>query len=194
MKDIDGFYRTMSHEAGLAPSTVKQMHNVLTGSLDQAVRWGRRSDNPAKLATLPKARPGELRLPSPDAVIKALQMADHEFATFLRLSATVGGRRGEISRCAGPASISRRGAGDLPGVGGEQRPDDHARRTPRRIRTGAWLWTPTRSRSCGRAGRGRSAGGRRPGGLRPDGFVFSPSSRDASVAALPLDECVASAP
>src|SRR4051812_2383917 len=86
VKDIDGFYRTMSRDAGLAPSTVKQMHNVLTGSLDQAVRWGWRSDNPAKLATLPKARVGELRLPSPDAVIEALHMAEHEFATFLRLS------------------------------------------------------------------------------------------------------------
>jgi len=82
---------------GLAASTVRQIHNILTGSLDQAVRWGWRADNPAKLATLPSIRAAEVRPPSPADVVAAIAMADPELATFLRLSASVGGRRGEVS-------------------------------------------------------------------------------------------------
>ncbi|MFN0026848.1 MAG: tyrosine-type recombinase/integrase [Acidimicrobiales bacterium] len=97
VRDIDAFYRAMSRDAGLAPSTVKQMHNVLVGSLDQAVRWQWRPDNPARQATLPQARPSDVRPPSPADVLSAIAAADLEFATFVRVSASVGGRRGEVS-------------------------------------------------------------------------------------------------
>ncbi|MEO5678598.1 MAG: hypothetical protein ABIS47_02920, partial [Acidimicrobiales bacterium] len=39
VRDIDALYRTLSRDVGLAASTVRQIHNILTGSLDQAVRW-----------------------------------------------------------------------------------------------------------------------------------------------------------
>jgi len=97
VRDIDALYRTLSRDVGLAPSTVRQIHNILTGSLDQAVRWGWRTDNPAKLATLPSIRAAEVRPPSPADVVAAIALADPELATFLRLSAAVGGRRGEVA-------------------------------------------------------------------------------------------------
>lgn len=97
VQDIDGFYRSLRRQHGLAPSTVRQIHNVLTASLDQAVRWGWRTDNPARLATLPPQRQAEIPAPSPAAVLTAIEAADDEFATFLRVSAAVGGRRGEVA-------------------------------------------------------------------------------------------------
>ncbi len=97
LRDIDAFYRSLAREQKLAPSTIKQIHNVLTGSLDQAVRWGWRTDNPARWATLPPARQAEVRPPAPADVLAAIEGADQEFATFLRLAAAVGGRRGEVA-------------------------------------------------------------------------------------------------
>jgi len=81
----------------LSPSTVRQMHNIVVGSLDQAVRWGWRSDNPARLATLPSLRQAEIRPPAPADVMQAIEEADPELSTFLRLAAVLGGRRGEVS-------------------------------------------------------------------------------------------------
>ena len=61
--DIDMFYRRLSRDEGLAASTIKQIHNILSGSLDQAVRWGWRQDNPARSATLPAGRSPDVRPP-----------------------------------------------------------------------------------------------------------------------------------
>lgn len=64
MRDINLFYRSL-REKKLAASTIRQIHNVLAGSLDQAVRWGWRSDKPARWATLPPAHQAEVRPPAP---------------------------------------------------------------------------------------------------------------------------------
>jgi integrase len=96
VRDIDAFYRALARNEQLAASTVRQIHNVLTGSLDQAVRWGWRSDNPARLATLPSVRRADVRPPAPADVIAAIERADQELALFVRLSAVIGGRRGEV--------------------------------------------------------------------------------------------------
>ncbi len=97
VRDIDRFYQRLAHEDGLSPSTVKQIHNVLVGSLDQAVRWGMRPDNPARLATLPRPKAAEVRAPTPADVMAAIAAADQELGLFVRLSAAVGARRGEVS-------------------------------------------------------------------------------------------------
>jgi integrase len=97
VRQIDTLYRALSRDEGLSGSTVHQIHNVLTGALDLAVRWGWRSDNPARLATLPPARDREIVPPTPDEVRKVIESADDEFAVFLRIAAAVGLRRGEIS-------------------------------------------------------------------------------------------------
>jgi integrase len=97
VRQIDTFYRVLSRDEGLSGSTVHQIHNVLTGALDQAVRWGWRSDNPARLATLPPARDREIVPPTPQEVRRVIQSAGDEFAVFLRIAAAIGVRRGEIS-------------------------------------------------------------------------------------------------
>ena len=56
VRDIDALYRTLSSDVGLAASTVRQIHNSLTGSLDQDVRWGWR--------TVVAAGPGPARIPA----------------------------------------------------------------------------------------------------------------------------------
>lgn len=96
VRDIDRFYRALAREEKLAASTVRQIHNVLTGALDQAVRWGWRVDNPGRLATLPSVRPTDVRPPSPADVMAAIARADQELAAFVRVAAVVGGRRGEV--------------------------------------------------------------------------------------------------
>jgi integrase len=96
VRDIDAFYRALARDEQLAASTIRQIHNVLTGSLDQAVRWGWRSDNPARLATLPSVRRADIRPPAPADVMAAIQRADQELALFVRISAVIGGRRGEV--------------------------------------------------------------------------------------------------
>lgn len=97
VRDIDTFYRVLGREHDLAASTVRQIHNVLSGSLDQAVRWGWRTDNPARWATLPPQRQAEVRPPAPSDVLAAIEAADPEFATFVRVAAAVGSRRGEVA-------------------------------------------------------------------------------------------------
>lgn len=96
VRDIDACYRALARDEKLSASTVRQIHNVLTGALDQAVRWGWRRDNPARLATLPSLRSTDIRPPAPADVMAAIAGADQELALFLRLSAVVGGRRGEV--------------------------------------------------------------------------------------------------
>jgi integrase len=96
VRDIDAFYRALARNEQLAASTIRQIHNVLTGSLAQAVRWGWRSDNPARLVTLPSVRQRDIRPPGPADVIAAIERADQELALFVRLSAVIGGRRGEV--------------------------------------------------------------------------------------------------
>jgi Phage integrase, N-terminal SAM-like domain len=44
VRDIDAFYRALARDEQLAASTIRQIHNVVTGSLAQAVRWGWRSE------------------------------------------------------------------------------------------------------------------------------------------------------
>jgi integrase len=96
VRDIDASYRALARDEALAASTIRQIHNVLSGALDQAVRWGWRSDNPARLATLPSVRQRDVRPPAPTDVMAAIERADQELALFVRLSAVIGGRRGEV--------------------------------------------------------------------------------------------------
>lgn len=97
--DLDGYYLRLQRDEGLAPSSIRQFHAVLRGALGQAVKWRWIPSNPARDATLPKARKTEIDPPSPEKVRKLLRLAeDHsmEFGMLLRLSALLGTRRGEL--------------------------------------------------------------------------------------------------
>jgi integrase len=103
VEQIDAFYRSLGRDAKLSASTIRQIHNVLTGSLDQAVRWRWRSDNPAHWATLPPQRQADVRPPTPEDVLAVIESANQELATFLRIAAAAGGRRGEVAALRWPA-------------------------------------------------------------------------------------------
>jgi integrase len=82
---------------------MRQIHNVLNGSLDQAVRWKWCSDNPARWATLPPQRQADVRPPTPEDVLAVIEVANQDLAAFLRIAAAVGGRRGEVAALRWPA-------------------------------------------------------------------------------------------
>src|SRR4029453_10848209 len=83
----------------LAASTGRQVHSILHRSLDQAVRWGWITRNPASLASPPRLTPRDVRPPRPEQVAVLLNAAwarDADFGTLLWLGVTTGARRGEL--------------------------------------------------------------------------------------------------
>jgi integrase len=98
--DIDRLYgrlrRAGKAGAPLAAGTITRIHGVLHASLEQAVRWGRISVNPASKARPPRVVAGELSPPSPADVRRLLAAADGPFAVCLRVLAATGARRGEV--------------------------------------------------------------------------------------------------
>jgi integrase len=59
----------------LAAATVRQVHSILHRALDQAVRWGWITRNPASLASPPRLTPREVRPPRPEQVAALLNAA-----------------------------------------------------------------------------------------------------------------------
>ncbi len=102
--DLDRLYATLSASGGrggrsLAPATVRKVHVALSLALAQAVRWEWLPANPARNASPPSAPPAEITPPDPETCRRLLSLAerdDPEWATFLRLSAATGRRRGEL--------------------------------------------------------------------------------------------------
>lgn len=83
----------------LAVSTIRQIHAILSGAFNAAVRWGWIDRSPAESAKLPKARQRPPSVPSPDEVGKLLAAAwetNPALAVYLWLAATTGARRGEL--------------------------------------------------------------------------------------------------
>jgi Arm DNA-binding domain/Phage integrase, N-terminal SAM-like domain len=68
---LNAFYRHLLTEAGkgrqgLAPKTVRNIHNILHRALKDAVRWGYLVRNVADAADPPKGKSAEMRIWSPD--------------------------------------------------------------------------------------------------------------------------------
>jgi integrase len=83
----------------LAPSTVHQIHSILRRALDQAVKWGWITRNPASLASPPRVTPRDVRPPRPEevaALINAAWARDPDFGALLWVGVTTGARRGEL--------------------------------------------------------------------------------------------------
>ena len=96
---LDTLYGRCSAD-GKSPRTIRNIHNVLSAALNQAVRWGWLDKNPALLATLPEAAPLKMEAPSPDqaqALISACQEHDEVLGAFVFLAAVTGCRRGEVA-------------------------------------------------------------------------------------------------
>src|SRR5579871_4583799 len=103
-RHLDHLYRSLS-QRGLSPASVRRYHALLSASLNQAVRWGWLMANPCLRATLPRERPRELSVPSPEDVSRVLQgcaegvgsIAPHPLLGMLvRLAVVTGARRGEL--------------------------------------------------------------------------------------------------
>jgi integrase len=83
----------------LSAATVRQVHAIVRRALQQGVKWGWITTNPAALASPPRVRRANLEPPDPADVIALIEAAgenDLDFACFLHLAATTGARRGEI--------------------------------------------------------------------------------------------------
>ena len=101
---LDRYYADLRDGGGengkpLSPSTVRRVHNIVRRALEQGVRWGWIGSNPAAHASPPKLQRPELEPPSPEDVarlLRAAELDDPDFATFLRLAAATGARRGEL--------------------------------------------------------------------------------------------------
>ncbi len=101
---LDRFYAELRDNGGkdasrLAPATVRQTHAILRRALQQGMRWGWISTNPAVLASPPRVRSHPMAPPAPADVIRLIERTeidDPEFGCFFLLAATTGARRGEL--------------------------------------------------------------------------------------------------
>ena len=81
-------------------STIRQIHAILSGTLDAAQRWEWISSNPARIACKPKQKRPE---PDPPTPAEAAQLSEKAFkinedwGTLVWLAMTTGMRRGEIA-------------------------------------------------------------------------------------------------
>jgi integrase len=78
---------------------VRRIHAVLRRALQQALRWGWLTTNPAALATLPKITAAEIVAPSSADVARLLALAateDLDFHCYLRLAASTGAQRSQM--------------------------------------------------------------------------------------------------
>jgi len=84
----------------MSPTTIRQIHSILSGAFATAVRWEWIERNPASTAKLPKARHRPPTSPTP-AVVAAVIAAARDLeldllALYLWLAAVTGARRGEL--------------------------------------------------------------------------------------------------
>jgi integrase len=101
---LDGFYARLRQGGGaggrpMAPSTVRQVHAILSGALKRAVAWGWISHNPARLAMPPSVGKADVQPPSVADAARLLRTAmaeEPELGLFLRLAVVLGARRGEL--------------------------------------------------------------------------------------------------
>lgn len=95
---LDELYRQwMAH--GLAPSTIKAYHGVLSAALSQAIKWGLIERSVAPLVTLPTVPPRRLTPPGIDAIRILVSESDEKepvLSAAILLAALTGCRRGEL--------------------------------------------------------------------------------------------------
>jgi integrase len=97
-EDLDAFYRKL-RKGGLSVGSVRQVHAVIRRALNLAVERKWASVNPALSAKPGRAQRHEILPPSPAEVQRLVAIAEKtnpEFATFVKLAARTGARRGEL--------------------------------------------------------------------------------------------------
>ncbi len=72
--DVQAFYNGLA-ENGLGAARIRRVHGMLHAALNQAVKWGAISRNPAGLVDLPKVRKPEIKSLDPEVVGRFLNSA-----------------------------------------------------------------------------------------------------------------------
>ncbi|MGW1681388.1 site-specific integrase [Saccharopolyspora sp. NPDC002376] len=92
--------RCRAHECKpMAASTVRQIHAIISGTLDAAERWDWISSNPARVARKPRQKRPEPDPPTPAEAARLSEEAfrmDEDWGTLVWLAMTTGMRRGEL--------------------------------------------------------------------------------------------------
>ena len=118
VEELDRWYAEL-RKRGLAPASIRKVHNIIRGALTQGVKWGWIGVNVAAAAKPPPVPKPVVTTPEPAIVRNLVETAtavDPELATFLRLSAVTGARPGEmcglrwqdLDETAGELEIKRR--------------------------------------------------------------------------------------
>lgn len=101
---LDQLYGELLQRGGkdgkpLSPRSVHHVHALVRRILNQGVRWGWTPSNPALRATPPRVPHREMATPEPDELRRLIveaERVDEDLATFVRLAAVTGARRGEL--------------------------------------------------------------------------------------------------
>jgi integrase len=172
---IDRLYARLI-AAGKRPSTVHQVHVVLSGALTQAVKWKWVPANVAREASPPPVRSPPIVPPTSAEVLRLVEAAEARnpiLAALVMLAALTGARRGELSALrwsdvdldAGTLRISRSMI-DMPGRVEEKATKTGLGRSLALGSAGVQLLVLHRDRVVGRAQVGKVA-------VDAQGFVFS---------------------
>ena len=84
----------------MGASTVRQIHAIISGTLDAAERWDWVNSNPARVARKPKPKRPEPDPPTPSEAARLSEEAfrmDDDWGTLVWLAMTTGMRRGELA-------------------------------------------------------------------------------------------------
>lgn len=98
VEDLDRWYAGLK-KAGLAPASIRKLHNIVRGALTQGVKWGWVSTNVARQSSPPSVPKSVVATPSPSSVgdfIRLISDVDADLACYIRLSAVTGARPGEM--------------------------------------------------------------------------------------------------
>jgi integrase len=83
----------------LSPSTVRQLHYIISAALEAAHRWDWIPSNPAATAKKPRQTPPQPKPPSPHeaaGIVASALKDDADWGTFIWLKMVTGARRGEL--------------------------------------------------------------------------------------------------
>jgi integrase len=102
--DLDSFYAYLGRRGGqggapLGARSIRHVHALIRRLLNQGVKWNWITVNPATRASPPRVIPKNLELPTPEAILRLLALADErdpDLGCFLRLAVITGARRGEL--------------------------------------------------------------------------------------------------
>ena len=95
---LDGFYSSLK-DSGVSPYLIRQIHAIIRGSLNQAMKWGWLEKNVALLSSPPSLPKHSPITPSPEEIGKILEETSKinpQIARVFAIGALTGARRSEV--------------------------------------------------------------------------------------------------